>query len=288
MAKSKNKPAPAVNMLESKRVSIADVRPNLYNPNHQNDDDFYLLVLSIAEDGFTDDIFVHNDGHIVDGEHRWTAMIVLNYLRKNNIPLTEAEVKKARERRDEIIDPSDVIGVKYTDMDEVKRRVATLRHNRARGDENMELVANMFRDFERQGALEAVQGSLGLEDEEIERMLKYGQSILDDFPGDAPSPAWEPRETVAGQVPSWTDTGANFVQSVSKAAATPAPPVDASPVPGLGVRAPDYVKPEVLGRRVFVLTETELKIVDQALGDTPAQRLVELCSEWIKQHESVS
>lgn len=290
MSKKVSKNVPVVQVLKSEEVSIASIHPNDYNPNRQTDDDFYLLVMSIAEDGFTDDIFVHTDGRIVDGEHRWTAMIVLNYLRRNNIPLTSNEVSKARAIREQIIDPSDMVSVKFTDMDEVKRKVATLRHNRARGDEDMALVAEMFKEFEAGGALEAVQSSLSLEDEEMERLLSYGKSILDSFPGEKPSPAWEVRDTVPGQVSNWVDVEARSSQSVSRAASTPAPEPSVSSVPGLGVHTPEYVKPTTLARRTFVFTEDEVKIVDRVLGDHSASRLMEIITEWEQQHaqESVS
>lgn len=276
---------PNVKMLQSELVPINSIFPNTYNPNRQTDDDFYLLVLSILEDGFTDDIFVHKDRHIVDGEHRWTAMIVINYLRKNNIPVTFTEVSRARAKRSEIIDPSDMVSVKFTDMDEVKRRVATLRHNRARGDEDMALVAEMFRDFEQGGVLESVQNSLSLEDEEMERLLSYGKNILEAFPGVQPSPAWETHETQPGQVAAYVDEGTNTVQSISRAASQPSTHQESSSVPGLGVHEQNYERPTVLATRRYVITEDEAKIVDKVLGKSPAQRLVQLCTEWILEHE---
>src|SRR5262245_17951783 len=54
-------------------VRPADIKPNDYNPNRQNDHEFLLLKRSIQEDGFTQPVIVGKDGVIVDGEHRWSA-----------------------------------------------------------------------------------------------------------------------------------------------------------------------------------------------------------------------
>lgn len=241
-------------------VPVSDLVPNEYNPNRQSEDEFKLLKQSITEDGFTQPILVRETDHvIIDGYHRWKAASELGY--------TE-------------------VPVVYTDMSEAQRRIATIRHNRARGNEDMELMSAMMKDFEKLGALDWAADSLDLSDEEIERLMKYGDTVLDHFPAKEPSVAWQPEQTRPGQVAQWKDPNSGDVQSVSTVAGTPIAglaPVDTG-VPGLGIKqaaalgVPLEVQaaPEMV-RRVFVFTAEEANIVDQAIGEYGAQGLLDLC-----------
>ena len=51
-------------------------------------------------------------------------------------------------------------------------RIATLRHNRARGSEDIELTSEVLRDLENLGALDWAQDSLMMDDLELQRMLE--------------------------------------------------------------------------------------------------------------------
>ena len=79
-----------LNIITDERASAASIRPNAYNPNRQSDDEFLLLCKSIVDDGFTDAIIVNKDRTIIDGEHRWTAAVVLNHLQKNGLPVSRS------------------------------------------------------------------------------------------------------------------------------------------------------------------------------------------------------
>jgi len=132
-------------ILELEVVPIDSVHPNQYNPNRQSEYEFQLLLKSMMMDGFTQPILVQKaTREIVDGEHRWRAAKELGY--------TEAPVA-------------------WTNMTPEQMRVATLRHNRARGEENVGLTAELLRDLESIGALEFAQKELQLDDIEIQRLL---------------------------------------------------------------------------------------------------------------------
>jgi len=136
----------------------------------------------------------------------------------------------------------------------------------------------MFKDFEALGVLDMVQDQLLIDDEGLQRLLDYGETVLDQFPGEEPGPAWEPTPTSTGQVESYRTEDGTEAQSVSKRASAPAPVAGTSSVPGLGVHAPDYKPPEVrMVRRIFVVTEDEGKLIDSVLGMEAAPRLVQLC-----------
>jgi ParB/RepB/Spo0J family partition protein len=122
-----------------------DIRPNSYNPNRQNEHEFTMLCRSISEDGFTQPVLVAEDGvTIVDGEHRWRAA--------QHLGLPE-------------------IPVVVLPMEEAQARIATLRHNRARGSEDIEAATAVLRDLERMGNLDWATDSLDMSDEEIQRLL---------------------------------------------------------------------------------------------------------------------
>ena len=125
-------------------VPLDAVKPNEYNPNRQSEHDFELLVKSMREDGFTQPIICQRDGTIVDGEHRWRAAHAMGM---------------------------EEIPVVFVDMTPEQMRIATLRHNRARGSEEIELTAQVLRDLRELGALDWAMDSLDLDDVEVQRLL---------------------------------------------------------------------------------------------------------------------
>ncbi len=125
-------------------VPVDNIKPNGYNPNRQNEHEFTLLKASIKEDGFTQPVICAEDLTIVDGEHRWRAAQAIGL----------AEIPVVR-----------------VPMEAAQARIATLRHNRARGSEDVELAADVLRDLEKLGALEWAADSLDISDAELERLM---------------------------------------------------------------------------------------------------------------------
>jgi len=155
--------------LEVEYVDVNEVSANEYNPNRQNENEFRLLLKSIREDGFTQPIVVlpeNDDGErvIIDGEHRWRAAAKLGM---GKIPVVEV------------------------DMDESRARIATLRHNRASGSENIDLAADVLRDLQELDALDLAQDSLMLDDLEMNRLLD-DIPVTDELAAEEFSTAWEP------------------------------------------------------------------------------------------------
>lgn len=127
-------------------LPIDAVKPNDYNPNRQSEHDFELLCKSIDEDGMTQPIVALRATRvIVDGEHRWRACKALGY--------TE-------------------VPVVLTDMNPAQARIATLRHNRARGEENVELAAAVLRDLVKLGATEWLKDSLSMDEVELQNFME--------------------------------------------------------------------------------------------------------------------
>jgi len=200
MARQKGKTAvlkknEALARLQIEYVRLDEIHPNSYNPNRQNEHEFDLLCRSIAEDGFTQPVITADcdqdhecKGVIVDGEHRWRAAHHVGVAPYDMCP------------------PLEQIPMVHVPMAAPQARIATLRHNRARGSEDIELATEVLRDLEALGALEWAADSLDLSDVELQR-------LLDDIPapealaraefseawipgGNAPPPdKFEPRST---------------------------------------------------------------------------------------------
>lgn len=155
-------------ILEFVTVPIDQLVPNEYNPNRMSEHDFELLKRSIVDDGFSSPPLVRKtDGKtIVDGEHRWRAARELGF--------TE-------------------IVIALTDMTPEEAMRATLRHNRARGSEDIELVASMMRDFQQMGSLDLVRDGLMMSDDEINRLID-DVDIPDALAAESFGEAWEPND----------------------------------------------------------------------------------------------
>lgn len=146
MAKKKiEKNIVTLERLITETVPIDSLTPNTYNPNRQSDREFELLCRSIEEDGFTQPVLVNRaTREIIDGEHRWRACKVLGW--------TE-------------------ITVVFTDMTREQQMISTLRHNRARGSEDISKASDVLRNLQHMGVLDHVADSLMLDDVEMKVML---------------------------------------------------------------------------------------------------------------------
>src|SRR3990167_9119729 len=128
----------SLNIVKDELASVTSITPNAYNPNLQSADEFLLLCKSIHEDGFTDAVIVNTDRTIIDGEHRWTAAIVLHHILQNKLKIDLPTTNVLRRRRSEVIVPGLIIPIKVLDKDEIQRRISTQRHNKARGHDDIE------------------------------------------------------------------------------------------------------------------------------------------------------
>ena len=150
MATTKGKAAVARKAAKLERLvieyaPIESLKPNSYNPNRQSDHESELLQRSMEDDGFTQPIIALRDTReIVDGYHRWKMAKQLGY---------------------------EEIPVAFVDMTAERARVSTLRHNRARGSEDMQLTAQVMKDLEQLGARDWAQESLMMDDTEMDRLL---------------------------------------------------------------------------------------------------------------------
>lgn len=151
-------------------VPIDKVQANDYNPNKMEAKMFRLLKKSITEDGLTMPIVTFYDTDsdkyvIVDGFHRWT---VLSKLKVNDVPVS-------------------VIDKPIND-----RRISTIRHNKAKGTHQLDLVKANFNELlsDPNLSLADISERLGLEAEEV-IIYRRGAKVTEEFKGHEFSNSWE-------------------------------------------------------------------------------------------------
>ncbi|MHB8292108.1 MAG: IbrB-like domain-containing protein [bacterium] len=144
--------SPAYNVLS---VPVEKIRANEYNPNAVAPPEMKLLYESIKEDGYTMPIVCYYRAdedvyEIVDGFHRYS--IILNhkdiYERENGcLPVT-------------VIDKP--IG---------ERMASTIRHNRARGSHDVDLMSNIVAELVKMGKSNTwISKNLGMDADEVLRL----------------------------------------------------------------------------------------------------------------------
>jgi ParB/RepB/Spo0J family partition protein len=238
-------------------LPVSDIHPNEYNPNRMSEKDFELLLRSMREDGFTQPVIVQRDGHrIVDGEHRWRAAAALGM---------------------------ETLPVVLVDMTAEQMRIATLRHNRARGSEDIQLSAEVLRDLEKLGALDWAADSLMLSEAEIEKLLA-DIPAPDALAGDEYTAAWNPearsdQDGRASVVASDVNNGSIVITSAMSMQALEA---QREHEQKLAAARTDEERELVRKDRVFyrinlMFADSEAEIVKRVLGDRPAERLLSIC-----------
>lgn len=136
-------------------VPFEKIVPNTYNPNNVAPPEMKLLYDSIREDGYTMPIVcyysVKKDVYIiVDGFHRWRVM---------------KEYSDIYEREHGMM-PVAVIDKPLSD-----RMASTIRHNRARGSHDVDLMSNIVKELHELGRSDAwIAKHLGMDKDEILRL----------------------------------------------------------------------------------------------------------------------
>ena len=129
--------------------------PNTYNPNSVAPPEMKLLYLSILEDGYTQPIVCYYSKKqdlyaIVDGFHRWRIM---------------------KEHRDIYEREHGMLPVAVIDKPLSNRMASTIRHNRARGSHNVDLMSNIIKELHELGRSDAwIARHLGMDRDEILRL----------------------------------------------------------------------------------------------------------------------
>lgn len=136
-------------------VPVEKIEPNSYNPNSVAPPELKLLYDSIREDGYTMPIVCYYEKErdvyiIVDGFHRYRIMLDYPdiYAREGGL-----------------------LPVSVIDKPIDCRMASTIRHNRARGTHNVDLMSNIIKELHELGRSDAwISKHLGMEKDEILRL----------------------------------------------------------------------------------------------------------------------
>ena len=144
--------SPVYNVLA---VPIEKIHANSYNPNSVANPEMKLLYQSIKEDGYTMPVVCYHNTEnytyeIVDGFHRYTIM-------KTHKDIYDREKGK--------------LPVVVIDKDESNRMASTIRHNRARGSHDVQLMSNIVSELVQAGMSDAwIMKNIGMDADEILRL----------------------------------------------------------------------------------------------------------------------
>ena len=169
------KKSPVYNIIA---VPIEKIKPNTYNPNAVAPPEMKLLYDSIKEDGYTMPIVCYHDNAtdeyiIVDGFHRYRVML---------------EHPDIYEREEGML-PVSIINKPIE-----HRMASTIRHNRARGTHDVDLMSNIVKDLNTLGRSDAwISKHLGMDKDELLR-LKQLTGLAGLFKDKEFGRAWIPRE----------------------------------------------------------------------------------------------
>jgi len=164
--------SPVYNVLA---VPMDRVKANDYNPNKVAPPEMELLETSIWEDGYTQPIVTYYDEEqdiyiVVDGFHRFSVMM---------------NSERVREREKGIL-PIVVIDKEIGD-----RMASTIRHNRARGSHNVELMSTIVSELVEMGKGDAwICKHVGMSKDELLR-LKQITGLASLFQNTDFSDSWE-------------------------------------------------------------------------------------------------
>lgn len=159
-------------------VPLEKVEANTYNPNSVAPPEMKLLYDSILADGYTMPIVCYHDAErdkyiIVDGFHRYRIM-------KEHEDIFERE--------------EGMIPVSVIDKPLDQRMASTIRHNRARGSHDVDLMSNVVRELHDLGRSDQwICRHLGMDPDELLRLKQITglAALFRDFPF---GQAWIPED----------------------------------------------------------------------------------------------
>ncbi len=157
-------------------IPIEKIEANTYNPNAVAPPEMKLLYDSIKEDGYTMPIVCYYNKEedkyiIVDGFHRYQIM------------LTYPDIYERE---------GGLLPVSVIDKPLDHRMASTIRHNRARGSHDVDLMSNIVKELHELGRSDAwISKHLGMDKDEILR-LKQLTGLAALFKDIEFGQAWQP------------------------------------------------------------------------------------------------
>ena len=160
-------------------VKSTDVEANEYNPNAVAPPEMKLLYESILNDGYTMPIVSYKESEcirIVDGFHRRET-------EKRNTDISASTMGRVP-----------VTNIRNSQTDQSNRMASTIRHNRARGSHNIELMSQIVTELVEMGKGDPwICKHIGMSPDELLRM-KQITGLASLFTNKEFSQSWEATE----------------------------------------------------------------------------------------------
>lgn len=157
-----------------------NVEANEYNPNSVAPPEMELLKRSIVEDGYTMPIVSYKDTtiKIVDGFHR-------RQTERNNKEVSESTLGRVP-----------LTDIRKSQADQGNRMASTIRHNRARGTHNIDLMSSIVAELVEMGKGDPwICKHIGMSADELLR-LKQITGLAALFLNKSFSESWDAKEVV--------------------------------------------------------------------------------------------
>ena len=174
-------------LIKENGVPVEKIKPNTYNPNAVAPPEMKLLYDSIKADGYTMPIVCYYDKDedlyiIVDGFHRYRIML---------------------ENQDIYDREQGMLPVSVINKSLDQRMASTIRHNRARGNHDVDLMSNIVKELHELGRSDAwISRHLGMDKDEILR-LKQITGLAALFKDVNFGQAWQPVEEEDEEEPAF-------------------------------------------------------------------------------------
>lgn len=157
-------------------VPAEQIAENNYNPNHVAPPEKRLLYTSLLRSGFTHPLVAWQDADrhymLIDGYHRFSLARQRSALRKRlqgYIP---------------------VVAISGGESEKTQRIAATIRHNRARGQHQIQAMSDIVQELARLGwSDDKISTELGMDSDEVLR-LKQISGLMEMFLDREYSEAW--------------------------------------------------------------------------------------------------
>lgn len=163
-------------------VKNDNVKANDYNPNSVAPPEMELLRQSIMEDGYTQPIVSFKED---------SQIIVIDGFHRNRVG------KEVEEVRNRVYGRLPVVNINQWKQGRSDRMASTIRHNRARGSHNIELMSTIVSELVEMGKGDAwICKHVGMSKDELLRM-KQITGLASLFQNKAFSNAWESDSSIS-------------------------------------------------------------------------------------------
>ena len=162
-------------MMEFEWHDMDRIIPNPWNPNIQTPEMFDNTVASICSEGFIDPVTVRTiepeyDMQILDGEHRWKALIFIRD-HDEDLPEDVGNLYDENETLRKMIEENQIPAINLGEMDEDSARRVTLQLNGIHGEDVPERLKDVIETLRENSSLEDLASRLPMTQSKLAAVL---------------------------------------------------------------------------------------------------------------------